>query len=523
MTEVHGGTAIVEVLRAFGVTEFFSVPGESFLPVLDALRAEPSIRLITNRHESGASFAADGFAKISGRPAVCMATRGPGASNLSIGIQTARYDSTPLVALLGLTPSELQGSQSFQEFDPLSMFSSLAKRSLVVASRASLEATIAQALAEATTGRPGSVVVGIPSDFLSAEAPAAPFGFLKTQAEAGLDVDRLVERIRKASVPAFIMSTGAVRGTCAADVGAAAAQLGAPVFCGWRRFSAFDNAHPCFAGSLGLGMPPSVISTLERADLVVAFGSLEQVTIDSGRLNRRGLVIVNVAPAPDANLARQLGLAHVIQISCKPELVARLLAEEVGLATHSRSTFEHLYMWQHPASDDFTADTAVSRLNQSAAADAIIVSDAGDFAQALLRTFSFDRKRSFIGPVNGAMGYGLPGAIGAKLAEPARPVFCIAGDGGLLMTVGEMETAIRLGIDLTVVVFNDHAYGTIKTRQAEAFPGKEYGTSLGDVCFSKIAMAMGWKAWAAQTPSEFDAALRSAESSSGCRLVEVRL
>jgi acetolactate synthase-1/2/3 large subunit len=151
------------------------------------------------------------------------------------------------------------------------------------------------------------------------------------------------------------------------------------------------------------------------------------------------------------------------------------------------------------------------------------VSDAGDFAQALLRRFRFDRQRSFIAPLNGAMGYGLPAAIGAQLAEPRRPVFCIAGDGGLLMTAGEMETATRLGLDVTVVVFNNSAYGTIRTRQAEAFPGREFGTSLGDVRFTEIAKAMGWRAWPVQAPEELDAALSGAASASGCRLIEVRM
>jgi acetolactate synthase-1/2/3 large subunit len=172
VTEVQGGAAVVEVLRAFGVTQFFNVPGESFLPVLEALRTETSIHVVTNRHEAGASFAAEGFGKMSGRPAVCMGTRGPGAANLSIGIQTAQYDSTPLLALIGLVPTGVQGSQAFQEFDPLSMFGSIAKRSLIAASRGSLEATIAQALTEATTGRPGPVVVGIPSPRWSRSSPS---------------------------------------------------------------------------------------------------------------------------------------------------------------------------------------------------------------------------------------------------------------------------------------------------------------------------------------------------------------
>lgn len=522
MTEVHGGAAVVEVLRAFGVTQFFNVPGESFLPVLEALRTEPSIHLVTNRHESGASFAAEGFGKMSGRPAVCMATRGPGAANLSIGIQTAQYDSTPLVAMIGLVPTGLQGSQAFQEFDPLSMFGSFAKRSLVVASRASLEATIAQALTEATTGRPGPVVVGIPSDLLSATARLEPFGFLTTPAQTTPDIQVLLDRIAAASNPAFIMSTRAVRGSCAADIGTVALNLGAPVLCSWRRFSAFDNGHPCFAGSIGLGSPPSVTATLNQADLVIALGPIDPVTIDSGHLNRARLAVINVASSSDPHLVRRMPLAHVAQIIAEPDVVARLLAAEIRATRGGPKTYSNKSQ-PHPVGKDLTADSAMSGFNEWAPADAVIVSDAGDFAHALLRHFRFDRARTFLGPLNGAMGYGLPAAIGARLADPDRPVFCIAGDGGLLMTVGEMETATRLGIDLTVIVFNNHAYGTIMSRQEEAFPGHEFGTSLGDVHFTEIAKAMGWSAWPAATPSEFEAALSERATSTGRTLIEVRL
>jgi acetolactate synthase-1/2/3 large subunit len=522
VTEVDGGTAVVEVLRAFGVTQFFNVPGESFLPVLEALRTETSIHLVTNRHESGASFAAEGFGKMSGRPAVCMATRGPGAANLSIGIQTAQYDSTPLLALIGLVPTALEGSQAFQEFDPLSMFGSIAKRSLVAASRASLEATISQALTEATTGRPGPVVVGIPADILSAKAHLAPFGFLDTQVHVMPDIQSLLDRIATASNPAFIMSTGAVRGSCAADVATAALNLGAPVLCGWRRFSAFDNAHPCFAGSIGLGSPPGVTATLDRADLVLALGPLDPVTVDSGNLSRPGLVVLNVASSPDPHLVRRMPQAQVVQIVAEPEIVARLLAAEIRQSRGPTRAFNDRVA---PVSlgKELTEDGAMRRFNEWAPADAVIVSDAGDFAHALLGQVRFDRRRTFLGPLNGAMGYGLPAAIGAKLADPNRPVFCIAGDGGLLMTVGEMETASRIGVDLTVIVFNNHAYGTIMSRQAEAFPGREFGTSLGDVCFTDMAKAMGWSAWSAATPPEFDAALSKSAMSPGRKLIEVRL
>lgn len=519
MTEVHGGAAVVEVLRAFGVSHFFTVPGESFLPVLDALHDEPPIRLVTTRHESGASFAAEAFAKVAGRPAVCMATRGPGAANLSIGIQTARYDATPLVALLGLIPTGLQGSGAFQEFDPLSMYGSLAKRSLTVGSRASLGPIVAQALTEATTGRPGPVVVGVPTDLLSAAAPPAPFTFPAHCGTAEPDVRPLLDLLGAAARPAVVMSTGAVRGACAADMGTVAAALAAPVLCGWRRFSAFDNGHPSFAGSLGLGTPPAVVAALDRSDVVLALGPLDQVTIDVGRLDRAGLTVVSVSAEPDPHLARRLASARVISFQGDPAVVADRLAGALGPAESVPAAPRP----EPPGGRELDADAAMAELSAWAADDAIVVSDAGDFAHALLRRFRFDRGRSFLGPLNGAMGYGLPGAIGASLAAPGRQVICVAGDGGLLMTAGEMETAARTGLDLVAVVVNNRAYGTIRTRQAEAFPGREYGTELGEVRFAGIAEAMGWRAWSVATRPELETALAGVAATDGCRLVEVRL
>jgi acetolactate synthase I/II/III large subunit len=522
VADVHGGDAIVAVLREFGVTQFFNVPGESFLPVLDAVGAEPSINLVTNRHESGASFAAEAFAKMTGRPAVCMATRGPGASNLSIGVQTANYDATPMLALVGLIPAALAGSGAFQEFDPLSMFASLSKRSLVVGGREALGPVIAQALTEATTGRPGPVLVGIPTDVLSARAPLDQPAGRPTELSSDPDLGPVLEMVAGAKSPAFLMSTGAVRAAAAETIGELAGRLGWPVFCGWRRYSAFDNGHPSFAGSLGLGSPPAVAAALDRSDLVIALGPLEQISVDLGRLDRPGVTVVNMSTAADPHLVRHLRRPRLVQVVAAPERAARLLAEALA-GTPAAAAHGPRRDWPAPVEGELTAAAAVGRLDRWAPADAVIVSDAGNFAHGILSHFRFDRDRVFLGPVNGAMGYGLPGAVGAALADPRRPVVCLAGDGGLLMTVGEMETAVRQNLDLTAVVFNNRSYGTIRSRQLEAFPGREYGTGLGEVRFAELARAMGWRAWPAKSLEELDSALNEIATASGCRLLEVDL
>ena len=513
----HGGTAVVEVLRAKGVTQFFNVPGESFLPILDALRTQDQIRVVTNRHESGAAFAAEGFAKVAGRPAVCMGTRGPGASNLAIGIQLAHYDRTPLIALIGLVPTALQGMGAFQDVDVPAVFGTMTKSAVVVPSRAELESVLGAAIDQTIQGRNGPVAVGFPSDVLTAAGPVTEVAGMPARSEGDAAAGKVVDLIEAAAHPVFVMSTAAVRGELAADVGAFALSRDIPVVCGWRRFSAFDNGHSSFAGSLGLGMSPSVREVLDRADLVVAFGPLEQITVDSGRLNRAGLVVVSVDTAHDRHLAGRLAATRLVEIVASPDAVARALSQDVRPPRKQAGAPKP----RPPGNPGNVADAVVAILDETIAGDAIAVSDAGDFAHSILRCLRFDRDRSFLGPVIGAMGYGLPAAIGARLAAPSRPVYCLAGDGGLLMTAGEMETAVRSRLELTAIVFNNWAYGTIRSRQAEDFPGKEFATDLGQVRFADLARSMGWTAWSVGTPDEFAAALAKAEDTAGCRLIEV--
>lgn len=447
-----------------------------------------------------------------------MATRGPGAGNLSIGIHTAFYDRTPLIALVGLVPVGMEATGAFQDFEVESMFGSLAKRAIRIRSREGLERVIAEALHDAVTGRPGPVVIGLPTDVIAAMAPAETASVPDAPAHP-TDVREIADLLHGASNPAFVMATQAMRGGCAEAVGEMAVQLNAPVVCAWRRFSAFDNSHPLFAGSLGLGMPARVPQILDGCDLAVVFGPLEQITVDSGRLDRDDLTVVVVQPGSDPHLGRRLRRSRVVQVDASPDLVAGSLEkalERRPSPAHGGRAFG--FRRTEPLN---LADAVIKRLDEIVASDAILTSDAGDFAHSILRAFPFDRDRAFVGPIVGAMGYGLPSAIGARLAAPERPVYYIAGDGGLLMTAGEMETAVRNRVDVTAIVFNNRAYGTIRRGQATEKPGSEFATDLGEVRFADAARAMGWTAWSARDVSEFDSALRCSEGTLGCRLIEV--
>jgi acetolactate synthase-1/2/3 large subunit len=524
---------VVRWMEVNGVTAFFHVPGESFLPVLDALRDSVVIQTITTRHEGGAAFAAEAFGKITGFPAVCMATRGPGAANLGIGVQTAFYDGTPLIALLGLVPRRLQGSGAFQEIDPASLFASTAKSVLTVNSPDALLPILDQALSIAITGRPGPVVVGLPTDVLF-EPAVGTLGVVtspRLHAGAAFDAYSIVARIGAAARPVLLAATDAVRGPASRCLETVAAKMGMPVYCAWRRYSAFDNAHPRFEGSIGLGTSAEVLGGLSSADLVISFGfGLEQVTCDTAGFDPARTQFIQFAPAVDTQLARRIPGASVEQVVTDPQGAAELLAQAV-LHSHVNRPVSP----SEPArpSTAVTADSnstggvnmayAMARLDDVIPADAIVTCDAGNFAQWMIRHVRFGGARTFVGALNGAMGYGLPAGIGSAIAAPERPIWVLSGDGGFAMLEAEMETAVRGGADLVACVFDNEIYGTIRARQESAYPGRDFGTATGPINFADAARAHGWRAWTVRRDRDLASALEEASAARGCRLVHLRV
>jgi acetolactate synthase-1/2/3 large subunit len=540
VTGATGGEVIADWIARKGITHFFNVPGESFLPVLDGLRDKTSVRTITNRHEAAAAFAAEAYAKVTQRPAVCMATRGPGASNLTIGVHTAFYDGTPLLAFVGMVPRAAQFSRAFQDFDLPMMFGSISKRALMVNDPAALVRTLDQAFGIALDGRPGPVVVGLPTDVIygSTKAPEAvetPVVPRATPSSAGAAAT-VLELLNRAKHPAVLVATEATRGDTANWLAEFSRRTGIPVYAAWRRYSSFDNGHPHFVGSLGLGGSSVVSASLSQADLVLSFGfGLEQITIQAGGLDRAGLLVVQIAPQSDLDGARHASRADVVQIELAPAEVARCLVEwceadpEAAAAMYrrlagaTRAVAERASAREKPSSHPGTVhlDVMMDRLNTILPANAIVTSDAGNFAHWLLRYVKFDRDRIYIGPVNGSMGYGLPAAIGAELAMPDRPCWSVAGDGGMLMLAGEMETAKREGLNTVVVVINNRSYGTIRAKQETEFPGRVAGTDLGEVDFATLGQAFGWQTWRVRSDAEIEIALAAVIRARGCRLIEV--
>jgi acetolactate synthase-1/2/3 large subunit len=536
--EAVGGHLIAKWIEHRGITHFFTLPGESFLPVLDGLRDLTSVRTVTVRHEAAAAYAAESFAKVTQRPAVCMVTRGPGASNLTIGIHTAFYDGSPLIALVGMVPRSAQRTHAFQDFDLPMMFGSIAKRASMIDDADSLTRELDRAYEVALDGRPGPVVLGIPTDVIYGPAPALT-RTASTPRRATPDADAaattILDLLGKAERPALLVATEAVRGQAARSLAEFATRTGLPVYAAWRRYSSFDNGHPNFVGSLGLGASRVVSRSLAEADLVLTFGpGLESITIQSGGLDRTGLTLLQVAPNDDADVPRRVTRAKVVQLRAAPAEVASRLAQ--WFVTHPDDAAAlrepHIERTRDlattakpeapaPRSGGAHLDVLMDRLNALLPRNAIVTSDAGNFAHWLLRYITFDHDRTYLGPLNGSMGYALPAAIGAELATPGRPCWSVAGDGGMLMLVGEMETAVRLGLQTTALVVNNSSYGTIRAGQEAEYPGRVAATDLGEVDFASLGQAFGWQTWKITSDAQIEAALGEASRATGCRLIEV--
>ncbi len=525
-----GGSLVVRWMCERGLDVFIEVPGETFLSILDELYEEKRVRVAVMRHEGGASFAAEAFAKLSGRPAVCMATRGPGASNLSIGVQTAHYDGTPLIALIGLIPRSMQGGRAFQEFDPISMFGSISKRVFVVNSPEALVPTLDQALDIATSGRPGPVVIGLPTDILSGVVSGVfPRRDFFAPELCGSDVKWLADALDAAISPALLVATSADRGAIASALTQLSNLANLPVFCAWRRFSAFDNGHPNFVGSIGIGQRSIVNGGLAEADLVLSFGfGIEQITCQNAQLDRAGLRIVQFAPGVDEDARRQVPSADLLQVVDDPLRVANALgsfyeSRAKNTGTSSAASMKKTHTANEStdvgAGDQLRMDVLMATLDKMLPESAIVTCDAGNFGQWMVQHISFGGTRVFLGALDGAMGYGLPAAIGAGLASPGRSCFVFAGDGGCLMSSPEFETAIRLGLSIVVFVFDNHLYGTIRAKQEDLYPGRPMGTELGSVDFGLLAQASGWKSWTVRSPDEIASAIDEALRDGGCRLV----
>lgn len=525
----------VAVLAAAGVRRCYTVPGESFLALTDALDRHPGLALVSTRHENGAGFMAEADAKLTGVPAVAAATRGPGAANLAVGVHTARQDSTPMLVFLGQVPTAFLGRDAFQEVDLTAFYAPITKWATTVTRADRLAEVTAEALRVATTGRPGPVAIAVPSDVLGARVPDTPTPPPPLPARPALapeDRDRLAAWLAAARRP-VIVAGGGTRDARAELVRAAEA-FGAGVYTAWRRQDHFPNDHPLYLGHLGLGCPAAVLAALEEADAVLAVGSrLGEVTTQGYRLPRRGTPDRPAVAGVDIDPARAgagPGVDWELVADAGRALAALADAAPAGAAERDWSA-AHRAWRATTVVPDGTADgspaglhpwTVVDTMRRVLPPDSVVTNDAGNFAAFLHRGWCYRHPRTQLAPTSGAMGYAVPAAVAARLVDPARAAVAVVGDGGVLMTGTELETAARLGLGVIVVVFQNGLYGTIAMHQARVL-GRTMAVDIGGpLDLAGWARGLGARGATATSRAELEAALAGALAADGPTLVDVR-
>ena len=517
-----GGQLLVDALHVHGVDTAFGVPGESYLDVLDALH-DSNIRFVINRQEGGAAFMAEAYGKMTGKPGICFVTRGPGATNASIGVHTAYQDSTPMILFIGQVGNDFVDREAFQEIDYRRMYGQMAKWVAQIDRADRIPEYLARAFQVATSGRPGPVVLALPEDMLVATAEVADTRpYQPTHgAPSGEQIATLRAMLNEAQRPVVLLGGGTWNAQACADLARFAEANGLPVGCTFRFQDLLDNAHPNYVGDVGIGINPKLAARVKGADLVIAIGPrLGEMTTGGYTLLESPLPrqrLVHIHPDPE-----ELGSVYQGELMIAagmPQACAMLAA----MAPVDSSAWQHsvaeakdeLAAWQaQPAllKEGVPLDLwqVVQDLQAALPHDAIITNGAGNYASWAHRFYRYGGMRTQLAPTNGAMGYAVPAGVAAKIVWPERAVVTFAGDGEFMMTGQELATAVQYGAGVVILVFNNNMFGTIRMHQERAYPGRVSGTGLHNPDFAALARAYGGHGEVVDQTADFAPALRRA-------------
>ncbi|MHB8458453.1 MAG: thiamine pyrophosphate-binding protein [Candidatus Limnocylindrales bacterium] len=538
---ISAGRFIADALHLAGVRVAFTVPGESFLGLLDAL-GDAGIRVVATRHEGSAAFMAEAYGQLTGRPAACLATRAVGASNLAIGIHTARADSTPMFALVGNVPSDLRGREAFQEIDVAASIGRLAVHAVDIEDVARLPAALAEATRRALGGRPGPVVISVPEDVLDRPMPpGAVVSHVVRSRPPDPDPDVVrtaLRRLMAADRPIIVAGAGVLRARSTADLVSLVEIVEVPVVASWRRADVFPNDHPLYLGMTGYGAPGTVRERIAAADELLVVGCrLNEITSDRYRVPgagqrwthvdlepreaRAGLTAPDLAIQADARTFLRIAVRLLGgTVHDKARLDARRTANLADRAAWEAATIVSGGEWDGPG---VHPGRIVATLGEVLPAEAVVTTDAGNLSGWLARGYRWRKPGTFLGPTSGAMGYGLPAAIAASIVHRERPVVALAGDGGFAMTMAELETAVRERCRLVVLVFDNRRYGTIRMHQEARGTGIGVGTELGPIDVAGVAVALGARGVRVDDDRTFEATLREALAADGPTVIHLPL
>jgi len=529
----HGGKIIVDALRNNGVDTVFCLPGESFLGILDALIDTPEIKLVTCRHEAGAAFMAEAYGKLTGKPAVCLVTRGPGACNASIGLHAAKHDSTPMIVLIGhATRYEVQ-REAFQEIEYRKAFPEITKWVAQIDSVDRIPEFISRAVGLSQSGRKGPVALVLPEDMLEDEIaipdarPALP-----VQPEpSARQMAELRTRLEKAQRP-FMIVGSSIDDRGVEGLVAFAETNAIPTTIAFRRHDNYDMTSPTYAGDLGYGtIPMDLPDRVKQSDLIVAVGTRLNtiVTQDFTLFERLGDNQDLIHVHPDSSEIGRL-YTPVLGIQAGPtEFADAARALDPVDSSHRIEWLEDAHaayaatLTLTPCDKPFDPGKAMRQLTEWLPKDAIVSVDAGAYSSWPLRFLRFKRPfRALIGSI-GAMGSSVPAAVAAAVTYPDRRVVAILGDGSMLMTGQELATAIHNGVTPIVIVFNNNIYGTIRQNQERMFPGRVFGTDLANPDFAAWAWAFGAHGETVARTEEFMPALERAAASGKAAVIELKV
>lgn len=521
--------AIAQALAREGVRRVFCVPGESYLAVLDALERHGDIEIVTCRHEAGAANMAEAHAKITGGPGVCFVTRGPGATHASVGVHTARQDSTPLIIFIGQVARADRAREAFQEIDYRAFFGPITKWADEIDDPLRVDEFIARAFSTAQSGRMGPVALALPEDMLHEPCPAGVQGATRLPAMGMEDesVTHILSRLMEAQKPLLVLGGSGWREEGYRAISDFAMMNDLPTLLSFRRKDVLDNDLPIFAGDLGLGPNPKLVARVKESDLIVCIGARlgENPTQGYTLLTREETAQKLIHIHPDAE---ELGRVWPASFSAVCDVTS------AALALKGHAVAGAWGEWRKAARADYEAWTApisvtgavnmsqiVAHLNEALAPDAIITNGAGNYAAWLHRFFRHRRPKTQLAPTSGAMGYGVPAAIAAKLAFPSREVIAFAGDGCFLMTGQELATAVQYNAAIVIVVVDNGSYGTIRMHQERAYPGRVVATDLRNPNFAAFAESFGAFSVRVERTEDFPAALQAARQASRPALIHL--
>ncbi|THT99014.1 thiamine pyrophosphate-binding protein [Lampropedia puyangensis] len=534
------GRVLVDALALHGVDRVFCIPGESYLEVLDALYDEKGIEVVVTKHEGAAANMAEADGKLTGKPGICMVTRGPGATHASIGVHIAQQDSTPMILFIGQIAREHKGRDVFQEMDYQAVFGPFAKLVIEVDHADRMAELIARAFHTAVSGRPGPVVVALPEDMLevTTHVAACKATAIEPTAVAAPTAEAVCQLLLQARKPLVIAGGSQWDAAASAQLQRFAQTWNVPVASSFRRQDALDNNHPNYVGHLSLGMSASVRNMVEEADLILVLGArlTDTATADYDMLQ---------VPRPAQKLVHchvdvhELGRVFQsdLAIAAPPLPLLQALLDAPVTSSSIAAASQHWSEWTahgRAGFDVFTSRPAVAlpvngvdlrevmlHASQALPANTIMTNGAGNYAVWLHRYYRYRQAKTELAPICGAMGYGLPAAIAASLRHPQRTVVCAAGDGCFMMYPQELATAAEFGAKLIVLLVNNGMYGTIRMHQAKRYPGRVSATRLKGPDYCALARSFGAYAEQVTRTEDFPAALARAQQHGGIAVLEL--